>query len=366
MPFLKAVFNAKMDPGHAGNEKYDKLTEASKQGRLAPEQEQWMKQWEANKADENKTWLRAAYEKQIEQNARAKDYLKTKFNITDTSVLDYSTNRAIRKIKEINATNAERSKRQHEFDLEAAKQRGRLELEGVKQKGKGDTPEESKTKFLKTSNAWYAKLRGLNKDSLMWTPEQERDAEMYNRISGVLAEKHWKSFGGNQNTFNDTAFRIHDSVKAEVDQRVSSLSEKDVKDLAKMEITEADYRKTMEDSLIDETLALIMGAAPQKQKGAKFDKETIEGVKGIPPKPEPQIKKTKLESKDIHFEGIHFRIVNNSPKVVEQTPGGERLRSLTPEEIKIFTSSKKKKSGMPNIKLPPAPTAGELLRPKRY
>jgi hypothetical protein len=311
-----------------------------------------MKKWEANKADENKTWLKAAYEKQIEQNARAKDYLKTKFNITDTSVLDYSTNRAIRKIGEINATNAERSKRQHERDLVR-----------LRQSGKGDTPAESKTKFLKTSNAWYATLRGLNKDMAEWTPEQENDAEMYNRITGVLADKHWERFGGNQNTFNDTAFRIHDSVKAEVDQRFSSLSKKDVKDLAKMGITEADYRKTMEDSLIDETLALIMGATPQKQKGLKLDKEAIEGVKGTPPKPEPQTKKTKATPKDIYIEGIHFKIVNNSPKVVNEDG---TLRSLTPEEIKIFASDQKLKSEIPDVRLPPAPTAGDLLRPKRY
>jgi hypothetical protein len=255
MPFLKAVFNAKMDPGHAGNEKYDKLTEASKRGRLAPEQEQWMKQWEANKAE----WLKAAYEKQIEQNARAKDYLKTKFNITDTSVLDYSTNRAIRKIGEINATNAERSKRQHEFDLERMKQRGRVALEGVKQKGKEPTTDKAAKELGKTSmDAMGLHAKELGYSTMQqWEADQASDYKTYSRLNSLLTQAAPDKYRNKPTVLMSDSVDLKEGAEVYAIQKMGGVKEADIEDPTEL----AEY-ETLKARWFDDYITQTLGGRP--------------------------------------------------------------------------------------------------------
>jgi hypothetical protein len=201
-----------------------------------------MKQWEANKADPNKTWLREAYEKQIAANARAKAYFGDKFNIQKTPVLDDSTNRAIRKIEGIDSANAERSKRQHEFDLEAAKQRGRLELEGVKQKGKEPTTDKAAKELGKTAldaMGLHAKELGYNTME-QWGDDKPSDFKAYSRLNGLLTQSDPDKYRNKPTVLMSDTIDLKEGAEEFAIQKVGGVKEiEDPTELAKYETLKA-------------------------------------------------------------------------------------------------------------------------------
>jgi hypothetical protein len=147
------------------------------------------------------------------------------------------------------------------------------------------------SKLSKDAITLVGKNLGLEKDMSEWTADEKGIHLRNAKIIGVLSDKNYEFFEGKPVKLFEVSMTMEKDIANEANNRVASLSKKDIKDLEKMGFTPERYVESVKNTLLDEALRLITQAKPTGGKGGlKLSGDDVKAVKEIKPKPKPEPK----------------------------------------------------------------------------